>query len=106
MPIFCIDYRKPPSHPFPAALNDCVTAYKFIINKIKHYTNINPKRIILAGDSCGGNLACSLMGIILQENLYRPSGLYLAYPTLDLRSHFTPSRLNCLLDPFLWPSIL
>lgn len=66
IPIFSIDYRKPPSHPFPAAPNDCLDVYKFIITKIHKYMNITPKNIYLVGDSAGGNLACSLMGSILK----------------------------------------
>lgn len=69
IPIFSIDYRKPPEHPFPAATNDCLTVYKFLLKKISYYMDIEPKNIYLAGDSAGGNLACSLMGKILINKL-------------------------------------
>jgi len=68
--------------------------------------NIEPLNIYLAGDSAGGNLACSLMGNILKHRLPEPKGIYLAYPTLDIRNRFTPSKVNSLMEPFLWPSML
>ncbi len=68
--------------------------------------DIEPKNIYLAGDSAGGNLACSLMGNILIHKLPRPVGIYLAYPTLDIRNRFTSSKVNSLMDPLLWPSML
>lgn len=106
IPIFSIDYRKPPAFPFPAASQDCLTVYKFIVNHINKYMNINPKKIYLAGDSAGGNLACSLMGGILKNNLQIPNGIYLAYPAADLRLNFSPSKINAITDPLLWPSML
>ena len=106
IPIFSIDYRKPPEHPFPAATNDCLTVYKFLLKKISYYMDIEPKNIYLAGDSAGGNLACSLMGKILINKLQIPKGIYLAYPTIDIRKKFTPSKVNSLMDPLLWPTML
>jgi hormone-sensitive lipase len=106
IPIFSIDYRKPPNYPFPAAPNDCLTVYKFIANHIHKYMNIHPKNIYLAGDSAGGNLACSLMGQILKNSLPIPKGIYLAYPAADLRMNFSPSKVNAINDPLLWPSML
>ncbi len=106
IPVFSVDYRKPPNHPFPVPANDCLTVYKFIITKIKYYMNINPKNVYLAGDSAGGNLACSLMGNILINKLPEPKGIYLAYPALDLRVKFSPSKINAVTDPLLWPSML
>lgn len=69
IPIFSIDYRKPPEHPFPAATNSCLTVYKFLLKKISYYMDIEPKNIYLAGDSAGGNIACSLMANILIDKL-------------------------------------
>ena len=106
IPIFSIDYRKPPNDPFPAAPIDCLAVYKFIVTKIKKYMNINPVNIYLAGDSAGGNLACSLMGNILKHNLPSPKGIYLAYPVVDLRIQFSPSKIHAVTDPLLWPSML
>jgi acetyl esterase/lipase len=106
VPIFSIDYRKPPQNPFPAATNDCLAVYRFVLDKVSHYFNIEPTKVYLVGDSAGGNLACSLMGSILIYQLPLPKGIYLAYPTIDIRSIFSPSKVNSLMDPLLWPSML
>ncbi len=106
VPVFSVDYRKPPSHRFPTAIYDCLTVYSFIVNHITKYFRILPKKIILAGDSAGGNLACSLMGLILKNNLQIPYGIYLAYPACDLRRIFSPSRIFSFSDPLLNPPML
>ena len=49
--VYSIDYRMPPDFPFPAAVNDCVAAYR---EMIKIY---NPKKIAISGASAGGNLS-------------------------------------------------
>lgn len=69
-------------------------------------SNINPKKIILAGDSAGGNLACSLMALILKEEITPPHAILLAYPAVDLRKQFTPSKINSFNHPILQPSLL
>ena len=66
VPVFSIDYRMPPEHRFPTAPNDCLIVYKFLIHKIHRYINVNPKKIIIAGDSAGGNLSFSLTGLIMK----------------------------------------
>lgn len=106
IPVFSVDYRMPPEHPFPQAPNDCLTVYKFIMEHIDHYFNIRPKRMYLAGDSAGGNLACVLTGLILKNNLTIPSGLYVSYPAADLRKAYSPSRIHSITDPLLWPTML
>lgn len=106
VPVFSIDYRKPPSHRFPTVPFDCLTVYTFLINHIHKYFNISPEKIILAGDSAGGNLACSLMGLILKYKLPRPYGIFLAYPACDLRKIFSPSRTYSFKDPLLNPPML
>jgi hormone-sensitive lipase len=92
IPIFSVDYSLAPKHPFPQALNDCVTVYNFIVKNIHKYFKIDPKSIYFGGDSAGGNLCCGLTAIILQNNMKLPKGLFLAYPSLDMRRVFYGSR--------------
>ncbi|MCB9459453.1 MAG: alpha/beta hydrolase [Anaerolineaceae bacterium] len=49
--VLMVDYRLAPEHPFPAALDDCVTAYRWLLNK-----GYAAKNIVIGGDSAGGNL--------------------------------------------------
>lgn len=66
VPVFSLDYRKPPKHRFPEPLQDCVGGYKFIVEKIHEHVNIRPKNIIIAGDSAGGNMACALQAQLMK----------------------------------------
>ena len=106
IPVFSIDYRMPPDFRFPVATFDCLKVYSFIVQNISKYFRIQPKKVILAGDSAGGNLVCSLMGLILKYKLKIPDGIFLAYPACDLRRIFSPSRIYCFTDPLLNPSML
>jgi monoterpene epsilon-lactone hydrolase len=51
-----VDYRLAPDHPFPAALDDCVTAYRWLLRQ-----GISAQKIVVAGDSAGGTLAITTM---------------------------------------------
>jgi len=68
--------------------------------------NIRPKRIILAGDSAGGNLVCSLNALIMRGNLQPIDSMFLAYPAMDTRKKFSPSRINSFNDAILYPTLL
>jgi len=106
VPIFSVDYRMPPNHPFPTAPNDCLLVYEFLLNHVHKFMNIKPTNIYLAGDSAGGNLACVLTGLILKKKLAIPRGIYVAYPAVDLRLAFSKSKIYSLTDVLLWPSML
>lgn len=66
---------------------------------------IKPINIYLAGDASGGSIACSLMALILKEKLLLPKGIFLAYPGLDYRSIYYPSRRFIFNDPMIWPTV-
>lgn len=86
IPVFSIDYRLSPQSVFPDALEDCKNTYLFLTNHIFKYMNIKPTKIILSGDSAGGNLCLALTALLIKRNIQiLPYGLYLAYPATDFR---------------------
>ena len=106
VPIFSIDYRLAPQHPFPEPIEDCLRVYDFITKHIHKHYRVSPKNIYLGGDSGGGNLACALTTLILKKGLTKPKGLHLVYPSLDSRLIFYGSRKYTFNDPILWPSLI
>jgi hormone-sensitive lipase len=71
----------------------------WIINYAPIYFNIHPSKIILAGDSAGGNLVAAIAIQCIKENIRVPDALMLCYPALNLDiKFFTPSFLVSLED--------
>jgi epsilon-lactone hydrolase len=70
------DFRLAPEHPFPAALEDVLTAYVWLADQ-------SPGGIVLAGDSAGGGLACSLLLTLKAQGLPMPAGAVLMCPGVD-----------------------
>jgi acetyl esterase/lipase len=68
IPIIGINYGLSPKHKYPYAINDCYQAYRWIINHCEDVIGINPKKIILAGDSSGGSLVLSLTYLLIAKN--------------------------------------
>jgi epsilon-lactone hydrolase len=82
--VWAVDYRMPPEHPYPAALDDCIAAYRALLAKR------NPSEIIVSGGSAGGNLAAALMLRARDEGLPMPAGLILGTPEIDLTESGDP----------------
>jgi Esterase/lipase len=94
--VFCFDYRLAPEHTFPAALEDALSAWKYILS-----CGYLPQNIILAGDSAGGNLSLILTLLLKQMNLQMPMCLILFSPWTDMTTSGKSYHSKELLDPVL-----
>lgn len=79
LPVFVPHYRLAPEHPFPAALEDALDAYNWLLRR-----GIPAERIVIAGDSSGGHLAASLTGELCRTGGPVPAGVVLFSPWVDL----------------------
>jgi epsilon-lactone hydrolase len=77
--IFSVDYRLAPQHPFPAALEDCLDSYLWLVEE-----GFQPQDIVLTGISAGGNLALSTLLALKREGEQLPQGVVGLSPILDL----------------------
>jgi epsilon-lactone hydrolase len=73
------DYRLAPEHPFPAAIEDAVTAYRWMLDR-----GVEPEQVKVAGDSSGGGLVMSMLLTLKQRGLPQPGGAVLMCPWVDL----------------------
>ncbi|TPN44564.1 MULTISPECIES: alpha/beta hydrolase [unclassified Mesorhizobium] len=82
--VVCPDYRLAPEHKFPAALEDCAAALRFMEQNAGEL-GIDPARITVAGDSAGGNLA-AVLALLARDGLAPPlAAQILIYPNTDAR---------------------
>ncbi len=86
--VISVDYRLAPEHRFPAAAHDAIAAYRWCVTHARRL-GIDPRRIAVAGDSAGGNLAAVLAWHERAADI-KPSFQWLVYPSTDL-SHPTES---------------
>lgn len=73
------DYRLAPEHPYPAAVEDCVTAYLWLLNK-----GYQPSDIVLCGESAGGTLALAALVALKYKGIALPAGGVAISPVTDL----------------------
>jgi monoterpene epsilon-lactone hydrolase len=77
--ILVIDYRLAPEHPFPAAVDDSVAAYRWMLAQ-----GLKPSRIAVAGDSAGGGLTAATLVAIRDAKLPVPAAGALLSPWVDM----------------------
>jgi acetyl esterase/lipase len=90
--VFGVDYRMPPAHPYPAALDDCVGVYRYLLG------THNPAHIAVGGLSAGGNLAAATLLRARDEGLPLPAAAVLLTPELDLTESGDTFNTNETID--------
>lgn len=93
--VLTIDYRVAPENPYPAALEDAVYAYRWLLEDKKY----RPDQIVVVGDSAGGGLALAL-GLYLKDNkIPMPAGFITMSPWTDLTCSGESHSTNYHQDP-------
>ena len=77
--ILMVDYRLAPQYSFPAALDDCITVYRWLLKQA-----ILAQQITIAGDSAGGNLTITLLMKLRDEGGILPAAAACLSPVTDL----------------------
>lgn len=99
--VLTVDYRVAPKHPYPAALEDAVQAYKWLLEQ-----GYPPENIIIAGDSAGGGLALATTLYIRDNDMPMPAALITmsAWTNLNYRRR-TPAYVgnNSADNPYISP---
>ncbi len=105
--VWMVDYRLAPENLYPAALDDAATVYAELLRR-----KVDPKNLIVFGDSAGGNLAIELSIRLREENLPQPAMLILASPwttfETDLPSRTANAERDLILgvkNPVMYPAV-
>ncbi|MGE5212010.1 MAG: alpha/beta hydrolase [Acidobacteriota bacterium] len=93
--VLAVDYRLAPEHPFPAALDDAIAAYRFVA------AGHDPSSIVLAGDSAGGGLTVATLMALRDAGDRLPAGGICLSPWADLSQSGATIHSNATIDPMV-----
>lgn len=96
MDVLCFDYRLAPENPYPAATEDAMKVWNYLM-----LLGYGARDVILTGDSAGGNLALSLALKLKEEGRLLPRGIVLMSPWTDLTSSGKSFETKAEVDPVL-----
>lgn len=92
--VLTLDYRVAPEHPYPAALEDALASYQWLLDK-----GYYGEQIIVAGDSAGGGLAMALCMYLKDHHMPMPGGVIAMSPWTDLTASGESYITNYEKDP-------
>ena len=92
------EYRLAPEHPFPAAIEDAVKVYRWLIS-----SGITPDKIIIGGDSAGGGLTLATLLSLKDEDEALPALAVLLSPWTDMEGTGESMETRAAVDPWLSP---
>jgi len=98
---FAISYRLAPEHPHPAALEDALTAYRWLLSN-----GVTPAQLIVVGDSAGGGLALALMAALRDAGDPLPAGVVCLSPWADLTNSSPSFQSKAVADFVLSHDVL
>jgi epsilon-lactone hydrolase len=96
------EYRLAPEHPFPAAIDDVLAAWRWL----RAGQDLGARSLAVAGDSAGGGLAVALLVATRDAGEALPAAAVLMSPTVDLTSSGTSMTERVDQDPFSTPALL
>ncbi|MGF0311973.1 alpha/beta hydrolase [Rhodococcus sp. IEGM1428] len=96
LPVFTVDYRLAPEHPFPAAADDLEAAYRWLRGQ-----GYDAANIVLAGDSAGGHLAADLIIENDRTGTPQPGAMVLFSPLIDLDFELSARMERTRKDPMI-----
>jgi len=99
-PVYSVDYRLAPEFPFPAGLDDCVTAYRGLLD-----SGIAASSIVIGGDSAGGNLTLATALKLKMLGLPQPAGLVCLSPATSIGTHLPSHSSNGRSDAMFVPAM-
>jgi acetyl esterase/lipase len=94
--VLLLDYRLAPEHPFPAAVDDAVAAYRFLLD-----AGCDRRRLAIAGDSAGGGLTAATLLALRDADLPLPAAAALLSPWLDLTQSGESMASRAAVDPMV-----
>jgi monoterpene epsilon-lactone hydrolase len=99
--VWSLDYRLAPEHPFPAALDDTLAAFDYIVS-----TGVDPRAICIAGDSAGGGLAAGVLVALKKRGLNQAGAGWCISPWADMALRGETLKTLIDKDPMVFPGTL